>query len=53
MAYRKIYLETDVLVVGGGMAGAEAAIQARNNGARVIVLEKIQHLPQRQRRFRQ
>ena len=31
---------TDVLVLGGGIAGCHAAIQARRRGARVIVLEK-------------
>jgi len=33
-------LETDVLVVGGGIAGSHAAINARRRGARVVVLEK-------------
>jgi tricarballylate dehydrogenase len=32
--------QTDVLVVGAGMAGLCAAIEARNSGASVIVLEK-------------
>ncbi len=40
MAYKRVDLETDVLVVGGGMAGAIAAIKARDEGASVIVLEK-------------
>ena len=33
-------LETDVLVLGGGIAGCHAAISARRSGARVAVLEK-------------
>ncbi len=32
--------ETDVLVVGGGIAGCHAAINARRGGARVMVVEK-------------
>ena len=31
---------TDVLVLGGGIGGAHAAINARRSGARVLVLEK-------------
>ena len=34
-------IETDVLVVGGGFAGITAAIQAAENGANVVLLEKI------------
>ena len=33
-------LETDVLVVGGGIAGLMAAISAAEKGARVVVAEK-------------
>ena len=33
-------LETDVLVVGGGIGGLCAAISAAQGGARVTVLEK-------------
>lgn len=33
-------IETDVLVVGGGIAGLMAAIRAREMGARVVVAEK-------------
>ena len=33
-------IETDVLVVGGGFAGITAAIQAAENGANVVLLEK-------------
>lgn len=32
--------QSDVLIIGGGLAGAVAAIKARENGADVIVLEK-------------
>jgi succinate dehydrogenase/fumarate reductase flavoprotein subunit len=34
-------VETDVVVVGYGSAGATAAITAHDNGARVIILEKM------------
>jgi len=34
------YLETDVLVVGGGLAGTNAAIAAAENGASVVVMDK-------------
>lgn len=33
-------VETDVVVVGGGIAGISAAIEARTAGARVVLLEK-------------
>ena len=33
-------IETDVLVIGGGMAGSFAAIKATEKGARVVVWEK-------------
>jgi len=33
-------LETDVLVLGGGLAGCMAAIQADRQGARVVLMEK-------------
>ena len=32
--------ETDVVVVGGGIAGIAAAVAARRNGARVVLIEK-------------
>ena len=32
--------ETDVLVVGGGIAGVAAALAARRAGVRVLLLEK-------------
>lgn len=40
MRYEVKYLETDVLVVGGGLSGALAAIKAREEGVSCIVLEK-------------
>ncbi len=33
-------IETDVLIIGGGLAGCNAAIGAAENGARVVVLDK-------------
>lgn len=36
-----ITLETDVVVVGGGGAGLSAAVSATQNGASVVVLEKM------------
>ena len=33
-------IETDVLIVGGGLSGAFAAVEARESGARVILAEK-------------
>jgi succinate dehydrogenase/fumarate reductase flavoprotein subunit len=34
-------IESDVVVIGGGIAGCVAAITAHDNGARVLVLEKM------------
>ena len=34
-------IETDVVVVGFGAAGASAAITAHDGGAKVIILEKM------------
>ena len=39
MSYEVEYLETDVLIVGGGLAGTTAALSAREKGAEVILLE--------------
>ena len=33
--------ETDVLIIGGGGAGASAAIEADDNGARVMIVTKL------------
>lgn len=38
--YKEEIIETDVLCVGGGIAGLMAAIRARELGARVVVAEK-------------
>ena len=37
---RKEIISTDVLVVGGGIGGMQAAIAAAEGGARVVVAEK-------------
>lgn len=39
-----VYAETDVLVVGGGPAGCAAAASAARLGARVMLLERYNHL---------
>jgi len=41
MANEKIDMEFDVIVVGYGAAGASAAITAHDNGASVVILEKM------------
>ncbi|MDR1778217.1 MAG: FAD-dependent oxidoreductase [Clostridiales Family XIII bacterium] len=40
MATQIRYEKADVLVIGGGLAGAQAALAAREQGAEVIVLEQ-------------
>ena len=35
--------ETDVVVAGAGIAGLAAAIKASERGAKVIVLDKLEH----------
>ena len=37
---KRIVIETDVLVVGGGTAGCFAAIEARKHGSKVVVVDK-------------
>ena len=37
-------IETDVLVIGGGIAGLVAALEASKAGAKVVVLEKLDRL---------
>ena len=39
----QIDYDTDVLVIGGGGAGSSAALLARENGARVIIANKLRH----------
>lgn len=39
-----VFAETDVLVVGGGPAGTTAAVSAARLGARVILVERYNHL---------
>ena len=39
----EIYMETDVLVIGGGGAGNSAAIIARENGAKVVIATKLRN----------
>ncbi len=41
--YEQAYAFCDVLVVGGGVAGLQAALTARRSGARVILLEQTAH----------
>ena len=41
---REISLEADVLVVGGGLSGICAAVSAAENGAKVILLDKLAFL---------
>ncbi|MDU1671487.1 MAG: FAD-dependent oxidoreductase, partial [Bradyrhizobium sp.] len=36
----RLALTADVLVIGGGMAGAWAAVSAARSGARVILVDK-------------
>ena len=39
-----VFMETDVLVVGGGPAGTSAAVAAARTGADVILMERYNHL---------
>ncbi|GGA08328.1 sarcosine oxidase subunit alpha family protein [Neptunicoccus cionae] len=41
--YEYFYAHCDVLVVGGGIAGLAAALQAGKSGAKVLVLEQENH----------
>ncbi|MFK7835269.1 MAG: sarcosine oxidase subunit alpha family protein [Sulfitobacter sp.] len=41
--YEHFYTFCDVLVVGGGVAGLQAALTAGRSGARVLVLEQTDH----------
>lgn len=40
MSYKTVYHEADVLVIGGGAAGAMAAIRAKDSGADVLLVDK-------------
>ena len=37
----EITLDTEIVVVGGGIAGLSAALEAIQNGAEVILIEKM------------
>ncbi len=39
----EVHYETDVLVIGGGGAGTAAALIAQEQGARVIIVNKLRH----------
>jgi len=41
--YEHFYAFTDVLVIGGGVAGLQSALCAAHSGARVMVLEQTAH----------
>jgi len=45
-ALKEKSVETDVLCIGGGIAGLMAAIRARELGARVVVSEKANSMGQ-------
>ncbi len=38
--YEHFYVYTDILVIGGGVAGLEAALEAGRSGAKVLLLEQ-------------
>ena len=39
----RVDYDTDVLIIGGGGAGSSAALLARENGAKVIIANKLRH----------
>jgi succinate dehydrogenase/fumarate reductase flavoprotein subunit len=43
MQTEKAFMETDVVIIGYGGTGAAAAITAHDNGASVVILEKMPH----------
>ena len=42
--YEHFYAFTDVLVIGGGVAGLQSALTAARSGAKVLLLEQTAHL---------
>lgn len=42
--YEYFYAYTDILIIGAGMAGLEAALEAGRSGAKVLVLEQSAHI---------
>ncbi len=41
--YEYVYAFTDILIVGGGIAGLQAALTAASSGARVMLIEQTPH----------
>ena len=41
MSAKPFVFDTDVLIIGGGGAGASAAIEANNAGANVMIVTKL------------
>ena len=39
----RVFMETDILIIGGGGAGTAAAMLAEQNGARVVLATKLRH----------
>jgi len=42
--YEYFYAYTDILIIGAGIAGLEAALEAGRSGAKVLVLEQAAHI---------
>jgi len=42
--YEYFYAYTDILIIGAGIAGLEAALEAGRSGAKVLVLEQSAHI---------
>lgn len=45
-------MQTDVLIIGGGLAGLAAAVALSDRGVRVTVVERAAHLGGRARSWR-